>query len=777
MSMLMSLVGKRVQRLEDARLIRGEGLFVDDLDLAHQLEARIVRSQFPHAELVSVDTREARSLPGVVAVLTGEDVRALPRIPMRLKLTGDELDHTLQPPLAYGRVRYVGEPIAVVVAEDSYVAEDAAEKVLVDYERRDPVLDAKAAVDPDAPSLWQESGNEVATIQVGFGDLEASFDSAFRIVSLDLSVGRHSGVPLETRGIVARHMRSRDHIEIWGWTKVTHFNRRVLAEMLGIPVNHIHVHAVDAGGGFGIRGEFYPEDVLIPLLARRLGRPVKWIEDRAEHLVSANHSRNQHHHVAGAFDEEGILLGLRDEVWHDNGGYLRTHGVTVPELTATMLPGPYRVAAYESIVHVITTNKTPCGTYRAPGRYEATFVREQLMSKAAEQLGIDRLELRRRNLLTQEELPHERPLSILGGDMVLSTGDYPALLAATLDASGFNEWEEEAREARHAGRLVGTGVGIFLEKSGLGPYETAEVEVDPSGRVRVLTGGASLGQGIETVLAQIAADELAVDLADVEVIHGETDLIPDGGGSWASRSTVVGGSAVKLAAEGAAAQAKRIGAELLGVTEDKVDLSGGRVVVQNTPDRCVTLGEIASACGTAQAAERGEAPGLGASHIFSVNRMNYPYGVHLAQVEIDPRTGGVQILRYFVGYEIGRAINPQLVEGQLVGGVAQGVGGALMEEFVYDSGGQPLATTFMDYLLPTAAELPRVGTLISEKAPPTDNPLGVMGSGEGGTTGVGAAIANAIDDALGSPGRTSELPVTPSRLYSRLRKGAADPLD
>lgn len=766
----MTVVGTSVRRLEDPRLLRGRGRFVDDVNLPNQLWARVVRSQVPHADLSAVDAAAAEDMDGVRAVITGADVRDIPPIPMRLRWTSEPLDHTLQPVLAQERVRYVGEPVAVVVADDPYRAEDAAERVRIEYESRPVVLDAVEAVASGTSSLWNESGNEVATVRVGYGDAALAFEEAVEVVELDLVIGRHSGVPLEARGVLARPDPMRGHIEIWGWTKVAHFNRGVLAHMMDVPLSSIRLRGVDAGGGFGIRGEFYPEDFLIPFVAQRLGQPVKWIEDRSEHLVAANHSRQQRHQVAAAFDGDGRITAIRDEVWHDNGGYLRTHGITVPELTANMLPGPYRVPNYDIEVHVVTTNKTPAGTYRGPGRYEVTFVREQLLTAAAERFGVDRIDLRRRNLLGPDDIPHSRPISVLGAEMVLSSGDYPGLLEETLARAGFRGWEEEARLARSEGRLVGAGMAIFLEKSGLGPYETAEVQVDPSGRVRVLTGGASLGQGIETVLGQIAADELSVSLGDVEVLHGDTDLIADGKGSWASRSTVVGGSAVQLAARETAEKARRVGAELLGVTVEKVDLDQGRVVVERTPDRTVGLGEVAAACDALSSEERGEAPGLGASRVFSVKHMNYPYGVHLAQVEIDPATAGVRVLRYFVGYEIGRAINPQLVEGQLVGGVAQGLGGALLEEFTYDEGGQPLATTFIDYLIPTAAEMPDVGTFISEAAPPPDNPLGAMGSGEGGCTGVGAAIASAVDDALGDVGGSCHLPLTPSRLLARLER-------
>jgi aerobic carbon-monoxide dehydrogenase large subunit len=758
----MTSVGTSVRRLEDPRLLRGRGRFVDDVSVAGHVAMRVVRSTLAHARLDRVDAAPAMQVPGAVAVLTAEDLGEVPRIPIRLKLTESSLDAFRQPVLAQDCVRYVGEPVAVVVGRDAYVCEDMAERVVVDYTPLPLVLDATVAMTAAAPRLWGlDTGNEAATLIAAYGDVDAAFAQAAHTVELDVSVGRHTAVPLETRGLLARPDRQRGHLEIWGMTKVPHFNRRVLSDALDMPLEHIHLRGCDAGGGFGTRGEFYPEDFLVPYLARRLDRPVKWVEDRSEHLVAANHSRQQRHCIAMAFDGEGRILGLRDEVWHDNGAYLRTHGVTVPELTINMLPGPYRIPAYQALVHVVTTNKTPAGTYRAPGRYEGTFTREHLLDVAARRLGVDPVELRRTNLLTATEMPHVRPLRTLGTEVILDAGDYPRLLDRALEAADLPAWRREAALAKGEGRLVGNGISLFVEKSGLGPYEVAEVVIDPTGSVRVLTGGTSLGQGIETVMAQIAADELGLDPQGIEVIHGDTDLIPDGVGSWASRSTVVGGAAVLHAASRVADKARRVAAELLGVSEEKVVLGEGLARVEGT-ERGVSLGEVAAACDAVSSERRSEPPGLRAHGVFAAEHMTYPYGVHLAQVEVDPATGGVRIHRYCVAYEVGKAINPQLVEGQIIGGLAQGIGGALMEELRYDTEGQPQCTTFMDYLMPTAAEMPgQIVVLVTEDAPASDNPLGVRGAGEGGTTACGGAIANAVMDALDLPDGIDGLPLSP----------------
>jgi aerobic carbon-monoxide dehydrogenase large subunit len=767
----VSAVGRRIGRLEDRRLLRGLGHFVDDVNRTGQLWMRVLRAPLAHARIEGIDAEAALALPGVEAVLTGEDVEGVPSIPVRTA-TEHRLDEFLQPVLARERVRYVGEPVAVVLAEDPYLAEDAAELIEVDYEALPVALDARTAVEADAPRLRDEASNEAATLSMGYGDVEEAFRRAARVVEAEVKIGRHSGVPLETRGLVAEYDRGDDHLTIWGSTKVPHFNRRVLSRLMEMPLSRISMKKSDAGGGFGVRGEFYPEDFLVPYLARETGRPVKWIEDRQENLVATNHSREQTHRLQAAFDGENRLIGLRDEVWHDNGAYIRTHGIIVADLTLAMLPGPYRVPAYEGTAHVALTNKTPCGTFRGPGRYESTFAREHLLDVAAAQLGVSRLELRRINLLDPSEIPHARGLSTLSTDVILDAGDYGGLLEKALVQSGFEDWEREVRRLREEGRLVGTGIGYFLEKSGLGPYEEAAVEVDPTGSVRVLTGGASLGQGIETVLAQIAAEELEVPPEGIEVVHTDTDLLPDGVGSWASRSTVVGGSAVMLAAKATAEKALRVAAEMLEASVEDLRLGPSRVEVAGSPDRHLSLGEIAAACDPQRSAAMGEEPGLGARRTFTVDHMTYPYGVHLAQLEVDPETGGVEIRRYFVAYEVGRAVNPTLVEGQLIGGAAQGIGGALLEEFRYDASGQPLASTFIDYLEPTAAEVPRVGTLICEDAPSPDNPLGVKGAGEGGVVGCGAAIASAVEDALGMPGEISSLPITPDRVRTLARRRA-----
>jgi len=751
----MTAIGTRMPRAEDPRLLRGRGRFGDDFSAPGQLHARVVRSPSAHGELRAVDVTEAWSVPGIAAVITAADLPRNPVIPVRLAIAGTDLSEFLQPVLARDTVRYVGEPLAVIVGADPYACEDAAELVGIEIADQPAVLDAR-----------QVPARVAAELTRGYGDPAAAFAGAAHVVEIDLAIGRHSGVPLEPRCLLAVPGREPGQLAIFGMTKVPVWNRDLLADLLGVDETLIRVHAIDAGGGFGVRGEFYPEDFLIPWLALRLERPVKWAEDRAEHLVAVNHSRQQYHRVAAAFDADGRLLALTDDIIQDNGAYCRTHGVAVPELTAAMLPGPYRVPAYRGRVRVVLTNKTPCGTYRAPGRFEGTAAREHLLDVAATRLGLDPVALRERNLLTGAELPHERPISTLGTDMILDTGDYPALLAAAVsEASRLGYQRRAAAGAGGGRRRRGFGLAMFVEKSGLGPQETADVTVSRSGAVHVCSGGTSLGQGIETVLAQIAADALGADPRAVQVTAGDTAAQPFGAGSWASRSTVVGGSAVHQAALAVRRRAIELAARVLEAAEEDLDLAGGSVSVRGDPAVSLTLADLARAAAPASRyLSKGEPAGLSARRRFEVSHMTYPYGVHAAVVEVDPGTGRVRVLRYLVAYEVGRAINPMLVEGQLRGGVAQGIGGSLLEEFRYDEDGQPQAVTFIEYRLPTAAEIPPVDVLLCQDAPSPGNPLGVMGAGEGGISAVGAAVANAVRAALGLPGSVGQLPLTPARV-------------
>jgi aerobic carbon-monoxide dehydrogenase large subunit len=759
----MSIVGTSVRRLEDPPLVTGRGAFAADVAFPHMLHMRLVRSAHAHGRIVSIDASAALGLPGVTAVWTSADVAEIPPIDFRLTRV-EGLAPYRQPILARERVRYVGEPVAAVFATDSYVAEDAADLVAVEAEDLPVVLDASAPPGEFEPGRLTEA----AIVEKSYGDVAAAFRDATLVVELDLAIGRHSGVPLETRGAIARYDAGRDVLELYGAAKVPHWNRDNIARMLRRSPASVHLIEGHVGGGFGIRGELYPEDVLVCLAALRFDRPVKWIEDRREHLIAANHSRQQRHKVRAAVDAEGRILAIEDEFFHDQGGYVRTHAVTVPDLAAAMLPGPYRVPAYRAVGYVRLTNKTPCGTYRAPGRFESTFVRERLMDAIAARLSIDRIEIRRRNLIGKGEMPYGRPLGTLGTEIILDSGDYAGLLDKALAAAKWNDLQAEVKRRRAGGECVGTGLALFVEKSGLGPYDGVRVSVDTSGTVEVVTGAASLGQGIETVVAQICADALGVDYRRVRVVHGRTDRIAFGMGAFASRATVMTGEATRRAALDVRGKAIELAAELMQQDVGALTVIDGRVVRNGGDGPSMALGEIAQALEPTSKLLGARPPGLSADGWFFSDHMTYPYGVHVAVAKIDRDTGAVTIERYLLAYDIGRAVNPMLVEGQLAGGFAQGIGGALLEEFRYDERGEPLSVNFADYLMPTAREVPALDVLITQDAPSPLNALGLKGAGEGGVNAVGAAIAAAIDDAIGVPGAIVRLPVTPQGLRGLL---------
>jgi CO/xanthine dehydrogenase Mo-binding subunit len=653
-------------------------------------------------------------------------------------------------------VRYVGEPVAVVFADDAYTAEDAAELIALSIEPLPATTLATGQPAVYAGDLSTEPG----LLQKAYGDVDVAFRNAHAVVALELSIGRHSGVPMETRGAIARYDAERDVLELHGAAKVPHWNRDAIAQMLGRAKDSVQLYEGHVGGGFGIRGEIYPEDILVCAAALKFKHPIKWIEDRREHLIAANHSRDQHHRVRAAIDAQGHILGIDDEFFHDNGAYMRTHAATVPDLAAAMLPGPYRVPAYRAIGHLRLTNKTPCGTYRAPGRYESTFVRERLLDAIAAKVGVDTVEIRRRNLIGKDAMPYTLGLDTLGTQIVYDSGDYALLLDKALKTAGWDELQKQLSARRKNGERVGAGVAMFVEKSGLGPFDTVRVEVKPDGGVEVITGVASIGQGVETVIAQICADALGVDYGTIRVIHGQTDRIARGMGAFASRVTVMCGEATRLAATKLRAQALRAAAELMQTGADALDIVNGEIVRASGPGPSMPLAELA----------RTLPGGLSAEDTFESTHMVYPYGVHVAAVRVDSDTGDVAIERYVIAYDIGKAVNPKLVEGQIAGGLAQGIGGALLEEFRYDENGEPLSVTFADYLMPTAREVPEIAILVSEDAPSPLNPLGLKGAGEGGANPVGAVIASAIDDALQRPGAVTALPITPQRLKAILRK-------
>ena len=756
-------VGRPVPRVEDRPLLLGRGAFVDDIDRPGQLYARVVRSHIARGRIRSVDVERARRRADVVAVVTASDLPDTLRIPIRL-VPSPTAQLALQPPLAAEFVRYVGEPLAVVVATSAYAAEDAAEEVWAEIEALPAVVDPVAGAEQDAPAVHEAVLHNVVDVVSATtgGDLDTVFEEADIVVREWLGVHRHTAIPLEPRGLVAEPQDDGSLI-VWGPTKVKHHNRRVLAEMLDLPLERVRFIEPDVGGGFGVRGEFYPEDFLVPWLALVTGRPVKWVEDRQEHFVATNHSREQRCLIEVAATAAGELLAMRAKVWVDLGAYVRTNGLVLPLNTVMHLPGPYRWRAFAAEAFGVLTNKTPAATYRGPGQYEAALQRERVIDLVARRARIDPAELRRRNLVPPEAMPYALELAGLPEPLVYDSGDFPRLWNELCDHVSYDRLREGIAAERRAGRRVGIGTAAYVEVEARGPYEWARVVPDGERGFTVHVGVASVGQGIATALAQIAADALGVALNQVRVSYADTDLVPEGGGAFSSRSVIFGGNAVAGAARDLLERACVAGAEALGVAPDRVELAEGAVIRERgRPDRAIAVAD----CGC-EGSFRYEKQGRG----FSM-------GGALAVVDLDPDTGGVSVRRCVVACDVGRSVNPLLVEGQIVGAAAQGIGGVLFERLAYDPSGQPLVTSFMDYAMPTAVELPAIEALVLE-LPQSEsafsNPLGVKGAGEAGIIGVGAAVANAVADAVGGDALVAELPITPELVDALLRRQETTP--
>lgn len=752
-------------RTEDPPLLTGRARFVADLSVPGMLEATIVRSPYASARILSVDSSAAAHMPGVVTVVTAQSLPAdQAPIPMRLS-PSTVLTRALQWPLATHVVRYVGEPVAVVVADNRYRAEDAGEMVAVRYEPLPVHTDAReAATSGSLPVHADLPGNDIFQILVREGQWpeEDRPGTGSPPAARPFKIQRHTAVPLETRGLLAVP-GSGGRLHVHGMTKVVHFNRQVLARLLQLEPQQLHLIEPAVGGGFGVRGEFYPEDFLIPWLALRLQRPVRWIEDRLEHLTAANHSREQEHWASLSIDANGRFQGLHDEIWVDTGAYVRTHGVTVPALTSAMLPGPYRWPALHLTTHVVTTHKTPMGTYRGPGRFEGTFVRERLIDEVAREQGLCPIQVRLDNLIPPDAFPYRVGTEALGEPVVFDSGHYARALEQA--RAWFRKGDLTGRRAlaQARGKKLGQGLAMFVEKSGLGPYERAVVALAAHGRFSCRSGLAQLGQGTVSMLATICAAELGIRPDQVDVVVGDTDLVPDGHGSFASRGTATGGVAAHGAAEALRDRVLQLGARHLEAHPDDLVLSPDGVSVRGAPGRHLAWTEIY------QRATEASIP-LSCERVFRPAAMTYPYGVHAAEILVDPETGGFEISRYLIVYDVGRAVSRRWVASQLLGGMAQGLGGALWEELAYSPDGQLLTGTLMDYVMPGAGEVPEVEVLVTEDAPSGANPVGYKGAGEGGVVGVAPALANALADALGSPaGGFRRLPLRSETVWRHIQ--------
>jgi carbon-monoxide dehydrogenase large subunit len=771
-------VGARVRRREDPRLVAGQGRFVDDLRVAGCLHAAILRSPHAHARIAAVRTDAARRGPGVVACWTSEDLPAatrplpiagVPPAPLQARV-GFRLRTAPQLPLARGVVRYVGEAVAVVVATDRYAAEDALERIEAAYEPLPAVADVEQGLAPGAPLVHPEWGDNVSVaFAVRVGDPDGTLPRAPVRVQARIRVPRYAGIPLEPRGVLAEPWPRGDGLTVWASTQVPHWLQRTLADALGVPVHRLRVVAPEVGGGFGTKCSIYPEDVLIPAVALRLGRPVKWVETRREHFQSATHSREQLHDAELAAERDGTIVGFRDRFLLDQGAY-NPWGVVQPYNTVGHILGPYRVPHAAFDVQSVVTNKTPHAPYRGAGRPEAVFVMDRMIDLLGRELGVDPAELRRRNLVRPDEMPYDVGLLYRDGNpLVYDGGDFPDALARALRGVDYEGLRAAQAGERARGVYRGIGLSCYVEGTGVGPYESATVRLDPSGRVVVATGACSQGQGHETVFAQIAADALGVELDDVTVVGGDTDAIAFGIGTFASRSTVLAGNAIAVSAGAVRDKVVRAAARLLEAAEADVEVQGRRAFVRGSPARAVPFERLVQATLPTFQAPAAVEPGFEATTHQGVPTVTYASAVHVAVVEVDPETGRVTLLRYVVAHDCGRVVNPMLVDGQIHGGVAQGIGGGLGEEIVYDGAGQLLTGSLMDYALPKADELPFFEAIHLEHPSPR-NRLEVKGVGEGGAISPPAALANAIEDALAPFGvRITEGPLTSARIRALLR--------
>jgi carbon-monoxide dehydrogenase large subunit len=771
--------GRALRRREDPDLLRGVGRYVGDIEPAGTLHVAILRSPHAHARIRGVDASAARALPGVAAVVTAADLGTFNR-PIPNRFPHPALRYYPQYPLARDKVHYVGEPVAAVVADDRYLAEDALEQIAVDYEPLPALVDPAAALAAAPPGgaastiLHDDQGapdNLAGRFGQQYGDVEAAFAQAAAVVRGRFVVGKCAGIPMECRGLVAA-VGDTGQLVVWNATQTPHMIRDILAGLLDLPQQQVRVITPDVGGAFGVKEPFYPEDFLVPYLALRLRRPVKWLEDRRENLLASIQERGQVHEAELAVAADGRILGLRDRFVADTGAFC-PWGIVVPLITSTVLPGPYKVPAFRCDVEVAYTSTCPLAPYRGAGRPPAVFVVERLLDEAARALGLDRADIRRRNFVPPDEFPYAVGLQARDGSaLVYDSGNYPACLDRVLELIDYPRFAAERAAARAAGRFLGLGLGFAVENNGLGPHEGARVRVDPGGRVLIATGACSQGQGHLTTLAQVAADVLGVDPAAVSVIGGDTEGIPYGTGTFASRTAVAAGNAVLLATRRVRELALQVAAHMLEANVADVELADGAARVRGAPDRQVALGALAEFAGApypGRSQPAGLPVGLEATEYFVPTSATYSNGAHAAVVEVDPATGAVAVLRYAIVHDCGNVINPLVMEGQILGGLVAGLGNALLEEVVYDGSGQLLSGSFLDYLIPTAPDTPAL-RLAHVCTPSPLNPLGVKGVGESAIIAVPAAVNNAVADALGV--RADETPLSPAKVRALVDEAA-----
>src|SRR5882757_1401424 len=755
-----SFIGSPIERREDLRFLRGRGEYVDDLTRKDLLHAAILRSSVAHGRLRSIDIDSALALPGVHSVITAKDLLAakhignrVPRVPMRLQPLADFLPFG-QPVIAETKVRYVGEAIALVLADSAAIAEDALGLIEVEIEPLPAVADRHVSAKNETLLFEDTGSNRAITFRAVRGDAAAAFKDAPYVRRESFRTQRHMALPMEPRGLLAEWDSTRGKLTVSGGAKVLFFNRRTLAKEMNLPESAIELIENDVGGGFGARGEFYPEDLLIPFAARHTGQPVKWTEDRREHLMCMNHAREAECDVVIACTRDGTILGLRGHAYVDVGAYMRTNGAVGARNVAQFMSGPYRIANIDIDVALQLTNKTPVGTYRGPGRFETDFFRERLFDMVAQDLDLDRVAFRRRNLVSKQEMPYQiATITPFESKDEFDSGDYHAALDRCLQEFG---WAEKSKLAGKLidGRYHGLAIGCFIEGGAAGPKESARMVLEPDGSYSVYVGSSAIGQGLETAFAQIAADALEVPMDGIRgVFHGTTSFVSDGYGAYHSRSVVMGGSAMLAAAANLRDAIRAQAAGRLGCAPAEIEIVDGNKAV-GPGGKSIPLKGLST-------------DGISAEGAFLNKKHTYTYGAHAAHVAVDPKLGHVELIDYVIVEDCGRIINPLTVHGQAIGSAVQGLGGAMMEHLVYDDQGQLLTGSLADYLIPTASDFPNIRAIVLENFPSPINPLGAKGAGEGGIIAAGGVMANAVANALSTLGvQPRELPLTPPRVWA-----------
>jgi carbon-monoxide dehydrogenase large subunit len=767
MSFLAKYIGQKIKRTEDPRLIQGIGHYVDDIKLADTLHVVILRSQHAHARISSINMDAAKKAPGVVAVYTGNDVEGkVGFVPTAAALPGLKVPQ--HPVLAQGKVVFVGQPVAAIVATDKYKARDAADLLEIDYDPLDVVTDPEAAAQPDSPLIYEEFGTNIAfEHSAGSGDVDAAFAKADKVVTQKLNHQRLAPISIEPRGVLAQYFPGEQQLNLWSSTQIPHLMRTQVAIMLGVAENKVRVVAPEVGGGFGCKLNVYAEEALLGWISMQLHKPVKWIESRRENLAATIHGRAQVGTVEVAVKNDGTLLGMRYNVTADLGAYHQLLTAAIPTLTGLMLSGCYKIPAISMKCRGVFTNKMATDAYRGAGRPEATYLVERIMNRVAQELNMDPIDLRRKNFPKPDEFPFTTACGVS-----YDSGDYEKALDKAMEIIDYKKLRRQQEKARTEGRVVGIGVSTYVEICAMGPsaampaggWESATVRVEPTGKVTVLTGISPHGQGEETSFAQIVADMLGVDLHDVLVVHGDTAIVQYGIGTFGSRGIAVGGAAIALATEKVVKKARKLAAHMLGTDEASLTFEDGKFV--GAPDdKSMTIQQVALAAHVAANIPEDFEPGLMATHFFEPKNFTYPSGTHICAVEIDKDTGDIDIKRYVAVDDCGNQINPLIVQGQVHGGIAQGMAQALFEEVVYDENGQLLTGELMDYAVPKAHQLPRY-ELDHTVTPTSVNPLGAKGVGEAGTIGSTPAVANAVIDALAPFGvRHIDLPLRPEKIW------------